>query len=182
MPAFFALLATGSLVTLVTWRGPAADAAELRRMNATHLPEASRLATAVGKDGTLATDLWHVSALAALDRKAFVPTFFTTRGQSTMRLNPAYGHIGAQNANDGAALHLIDVVQIMRGGFDSLDAGKRALLRPYRDFACDFDYLATIAAPQAPLDLPSEFVPVATGAHVALYRIQPKLERGCPPR
>ena len=175
---YFALLAAGSALTIVSWRGPVDAAVELRQMNATHLPYGARLATALADSDR--DDLWHVADLAILDRKAFVPAFFATPGQSTVRLNQPFAAIGAVNADDGGAIMVEEVKALLSGGYDGLDDDDRLRLRPYRTLACDFDYLAVIGS--LPQDLPADFIPVAARTRAALYRIAPAPERHCLPR
>ena len=114
-------------------------------MNATYLPYGARLATALaGSDGE---DLWHVADFAILDRKAFVPAFFATPGQSTVRLKQPFAAIGAVNADDGGSITVSEVKTLLSGNYDGLDDYSRFRLRPYKTLACDFDYLAILGAP-----------------------------------
>ena len=175
---YFALLAAGSALTIVSWRAPVAAVAELRQMNATHLPYGARLATALADSDRDVR--WHVADLAILDRKAFVPAFFATPGQSTVRLKQPFAAIGAVNADDGGAITVEDVKSMLDGEYDGLDADDRVRLRPYRTLACDFDYLAIIGSRQK--DLPADFIPVAVRPRATLYRIAPAPKRHCPPR
>ena len=175
---YFALLAAGSALTIVSWRAPVAAVAELRQMNATQLPYGARLATALADSDR--DDLWHVADFAILDRKAFVPAFFATPGQSTVRLKQPFAAIGAVNADDGGAITVGEVKALLDGEYDDLDADDRVRLRPYRTLACDFDYLAIIGS--RPNDLPADFIPVAARPRAALYRIAPAPERHCPLR
>ncbi len=175
---YFALLAAGSTLTILSWRSPVDAVVELRQMNATHLPYGARLATALTSDDD--DYLWHVADFAILDRKAFVPAFFATPGQSTARLEQPFAAIGAANAIDGAAPLLSDVKTLLSGGYDGLDEDTRFQLRPYRSLACDFDYLSIVGSPAH--DLPADFIPVAARPHAALYRIAPAPERHCQPR
>ena len=175
---YFALLSAGSALTIVSWRSPVDAVVELRQMNATHLPYGARLATALaGSDGE---DLWHVADFAILDRKAFVPAFFATPGQSTVRLKQPFAAIGAVNADDGGSITVSEVKTLLSGNYDGLDDYSRFRLRPYKTLACDFDYLAILGAP--PRDLPADFIPVAAWPRAALYRIVPGSERQCVPR
>ncbi len=175
---YFALLAAGSALTVVSWRAPVAAVTELRQMNATHLPYGARLATALADSDR---DIrWHVADLAILDRKAFVPAFFTTPGQSTVRLKQPFAAIGAVSADDGGAITVEDVKSLLDGEYDGLDLDDRVRLRPYRTLACDFDYLAIIGSRQK--DLPADFIPVAVGSRASLYRIAPAPKRHCPRR
>ena len=122
-------------------------------MNATHLPYGARLATALADSDRDVR--WHVADLAILDRKAFVPAFFATPGQSTVRLKQPFAAIGAVNADDGGAITVEDVKSLLGGDYDGLDDYSRFRLRPYRTLACDFDYLAIIGSPQKDLPLTS---------------------------
>ncbi len=172
------LLAAGSASTIVSWRRPVDDVADLRQMNAAHLPSGARLATALTDDDK--DYLWHVADLAILDRKAFVPAFFATPGQSTVRLKRRFAAIGAVNADDGGAILVSEVKDLLSGGYDSLDEDDRFRLRPYRALACDFDYLAVVGS--STNDLPADFIRVAARPRAALYRIAPAPKRRCPPR
>jgi hypothetical protein len=175
---YFALLAAGSALTVASWRSAAEAAVGLRQMNASHLPDGARLATALDDWDDLG--LWHVADFAILDRKAFVPAFFATPGQSTARLKPPFAAIGALNADDGSPLLVPELKTLLSGGYDGLDDDARFRLRPYRTLACDFDYLAIAGLP--PEDLAPDFIPVAARPRAALYRIVPAPERHCLPR
>jgi hypothetical protein len=174
---YFVLLAAGSALTIASWHSSVDAVIELRQLNATHLPNGARLATALDDWDQL--DLWHVADFAILDRKAFVPAFFATPGQSTVRLKEPFTAIGAVNAYDGGAILVSEVKTLLSGGYDGLDDDSRFRLRPYRTLACDFDYLAIVGSP--PEDLPSDFIQVAARPRAALYHIVPT-ERHCLPR
>jgi hypothetical protein len=175
---YFALLAALSALTIISWRAPVAAVAELRQMNATHLPYGARLATALADSDRDVR--WHVADLAILDRKAFVPAFFATPGQSTVRLKQPFAAIGAVNADDGGAITVEEVKSLLDGEYDDLDPDDRVRLRPYRTLACDFDYLAIVGSRQK--GLPADFIPVAVRPRATLYRIAPAPKRHCPPR
>jgi hypothetical protein len=178
LAGFFALLAVSSIITINNWRTAAAGFAELRRLNAAHLPKEARLVTAFAENTPAYA--WHVSDLAIIDREAFVPAFFATPGQSTIRLTQDYAAIGAVNAYEGAPLRLPEVRMLLSGGMDGLDARSRSWLRPYRMLACDFDYLLVIGNPTG--NLPGEFLLIAAEPHGSLYRIAPRPDRRCPQR
>ena len=50
---------------------------------------------------------------AILDRKAFVPAFFATPGQSTVRLKQPFAAIGAVNADDGGSITASEVKELL---------------------------------------------------------------------
>jgi len=89
--------------------------------------------------------MWLI--LQILDRKAFVPAFFATPGQSTVRLKQPFAAIGAVNADDGGSITVSEVKTLLSGNYDGLDDYSRFRLRPYKTLACDFDYLAILGAP-----------------------------------
>jgi hypothetical protein len=175
---YFALLAVLTALTIVSWRAHVAAVSELRQLNAMHLPYGVRLATALADSDRDVR--WHVADLAILDRKAFVPAFFATPGQSTVRLKQPFAAIGAVNADDGGAITVEEVKSLLDGEYDDLDPDDRVRLRPYRTLACDFDYLAIVGSRQK--GLPADFIPVAVRPRATLYRIAPVPKRHCPPR
>lgn len=177
---YLGLLTLGSGLSLVVWQDKATGIAELRRMNAAALPIGAHVATAsVARDQQPVEYLAHVADLAALDRRAFVPTVFTTPGQSTIRLSEAYRGRGASNAIDGGMLSLADIRLLLDGRYDDLDPSEQFRLRPYRAFACSFDHLLLLGATET-ADLPRQLTRVATARLGALYRVVPPADGGCP--
>jgi hypothetical protein len=176
-----AVLALGNAVQSARW---IADADVIERARAAiraHVPEGARMAEIIG--GKADERFWHVVDLAVLDRKTSVAALFTTPGQSTVRLNPAYAPFSATNAIDGANLTFAIAAALL--GPTPPPPGDPALAeryRPYRDMPCDFDYLLLMGRPPADIARPASLIAVAGDADFSLYRIAPPPERGCAPR
>jgi hypothetical protein len=179
--ALVAILALGSAVQSAVWIAAAAEIDRVRAAWRSGVPEGARLATALGseRDGAY----WHVVDLAVLDRKASVAALFTTPGQSTLRLNPAYARFSATNAFDGGALPFAIAARLVGPNPPKLnDAESIRRFRPYAEMACDFDYLLLMGARPDGVVLPPTLSAVAGDDGFTLFHITPPPGRPCQPR
>ena len=172
-------LVAGDLAT-IRWSAGAETIDEIRAAAQAHIEPGARVATALAQPGD--NQLANAVALTALDRQAFVPSFFATKGQSTIVVKDAYRDIAAQDALEGAYPTLAEVAPMLGPQRRDLTPQESRALRPYRDLACTFDYLYLIGARPPGLALPAALQPLAQSAQFALYRIAPPPERHCPAR
>lgn len=176
-----AALALGAVWQSLAWRRDAAAIARVRTALAAHVPEGARMSEALV--GVAEDRFWHIVDLAVLDRKASVAALFTTPGQSTLRLNPAYAAFSAHDAIDGGYLPFAIAASL--AGPTPPPAGDAALeprYRAYRNLPCDFDFLLLFGSLPADAAVPATFQPVATDPVFTLYRVVPPAARACPPR
>jgi hypothetical protein len=159
------------------WLPGAAEIAAIRAAAARHIETGARVMTALAGENDFA--LAHAVDLTVLDRKTFVPSFFTTRGQSTIVVKDAYRDIAAGDTIEGAFPTFAEIAPFLRPERPTLTPAQYRALRPYRDMACEFDYLYVIG------DLPEGSAPPASlrlleaEKGFSLYKIVAPAERGC---
>ena len=100
------LLMTGvSSATLAKdWRGYDRQYGEFRAA-LRQVPEGSRLVTVLDGDslGDAADQpYWHMAEFAIVDRSAFTPLMFTTKGQHIVGVKPPYDSLAAESAQQGS--------------------------------------------------------------------------------
>jgi hypothetical protein len=167
------VLALGTAAQSWRWIADAATIDDVRAAWRDHITLASERDLA----------FWHVVDLAVLDRKASVAALFTTPGQSTLRLNPAYARFSASNAFDGGVLPFAIAARLVGPNPPKLeDAESIRRFRPYAEMACDFDYLLLMGARPPSVPLPETLATVAEGRRFTLFRISPPAGRQCPAR
>jgi hypothetical protein len=167
-------------VEWMRWRAGAAVIADIRAAANAHIETGARVATALETSDDFA--LAHGVDLTALDRKAFVPSFFTTKGQSTIIVRDAYKRIAAADTIEGAFPTFAEVAPMLGVRRVYLTATQLRALRPYRDMACDFDYLYVIGRLPADAPLPPALKTLVVGDGFTLFHIIAPPERGCAPR
>lgn len=172
-----AVLAAGIAWQSARWHADAALIDRARAAIRAHVPEGGRLAAALGNEDR-DSRFWHVVDLAIIDRKTLVPAFFTTPGQSTIRLNPAYDAIAATNAIDGGTVSFAALAKLLQPT-PNMSAPPR---RIYRDIACSYDALLVMGARPETVAVPAALSVLAAEPDFALYRITPPPERDCPAR
>ncbi len=171
-----ATFASGAL-EYARWRPGAAEVGAIRAAAARHIEIGARVMTALASEGDFA--LAHAVDLTVLDRKTFVPSFFTTRGQSTLTVNEAYRDIAAGDTIEGAFPTFAEIAPFLGPQRPTLSPAQYRALRPYRDMACAFDYLYVIGNPPADDVVPPSLRMLETGRGFSLYRIVAPVERGC---
>jgi hypothetical protein len=182
-PALAALLAVSlglGGVEWMRWRAGDAVIADIRAAANAHIETGARVATALASVNDFA--LAHGVDLTALDRKAFVPSFFTTKGQSTIIVRDAYKRIAAADTIEGAFPTFAEVAPMLGAHRVELTPEQLRALRPYRDLACDFDYLYVIGHLPAGAPLPAALKTLVVGDGFTLFRIVAPPQRGCAPR
>lgn len=181
-PALAALVAVSlglGGVEWIRWRAGDAVIADIRAAAEAHIETGARVATALATSDDFA--LAHGVDLTALDRKAFVPSFFTTKGQSTIIVRDAYKRIAAANTIEGAFPTFAEVAPMLGARRIELTTKQLRALRPYLDLACDFDYLYVIGR-MPPAPLPPALKTLVVGDGFTLFRIVAPPQRGCAPR
>ena len=173
-----ALLAGG--LEWTRWRAGAATIADIRAAAHAHIETGARVVTVVANRNDYL--LAHAVDLTALDEKTFVPSFFTTRGQSTLVVKDAYRDFAAQDTIEGAFPSLADVAPFLGPERKALTPEEMRALRPYRDLACTFDYLYLIGARTPDLVVPPALHALVERDGFALYRVVAPAARGCPAR
>ena len=167
-------------VEWLRWRAGDEAIADTRAAPNAHIEAGARVATALASADDFA--LAHGVDFAALDRKAFVPSFFTTQGQPTIIVRDAYKRIAAADTIEGAFPTFAEVAPMLGAHRAELTPKQLRALRPYRDLACDFDYLYVIGRLPAQAPLPPALETLVVGDGFKLFRIVAPPQRGCAPR
>jgi len=145
------------------------------RTAAKSLPPGSRLVTVLDGDAMgLASDqpYWHMAEYAIIDRQAFTPLLFTTRGQHVIRLQSAVASLAAHSAQEGSPPDISELDDLSAGNTrDDPDIRK---VFPYLiRFQCHFDYALVIHLGGHRSTVPDMLKLAHAGSFFSLYRIQP---------
>ena len=130
----FAIAAT--LVQTAFWRRESAVATAARTALAAEVAPGARVLPVATRADALAHV--HLAELAVVDAEAFVPTLFTTKGQSRLHLKPELERIGATSAREGAVLTLPEM-GLLAAADDTIPPDQRARRRPYLRWPSNFD-------------------------------------------
>jgi hypothetical protein len=105
------------------------------------LPRGVRLVTVLDGDAIgKASDqpYWHIAEFAVIDRAAFTPLLFTTRGQHVVQLRPGLEKIAATSARQGSPPDITELDDLAAGVFD--DDWDIEHVFPYlMNFQCHYD-------------------------------------------
>ena len=175
-----ATLASGAL-EFARWRPGAATIQAIRDAANAHIEAGARVGTAmvdVRRDYALSRAVSPI----AIDRSAFLPDFFTYRGQSTIIVKDAYRRIAAENAVESAIPSMEDAIRLLGPQRPLLGDRELPALRPYLDMACDLDYLYVVGEAPESAAAPPSLQRIAAGDRFVLFRIVAPAERHCPAR
>jgi hypothetical protein len=145
------------------------------RAAARSLPPGSRLVTVLDGDAMgLASDqpYWHMAEYAIIDRQAFTPLLFTTRGQHVIRLQPAVATIAARSAEEGSPPDISELDDLSAGNTRD-DSDIRKVFPYLIRFQCHFDYALVIHLGGHRSTVPDMLSLAHAGSFFSLYRIQP---------
>ncbi len=139
------------------------------------IPPGSKIVTVLDGDAMgLAADqpYWHMAEYAIIDRQAFTPLLFTTRGQHVIQLQPAVAGIAARTAQQGSPPDITEL--------DDLAAGNIADDKDIRDvfpylirFQCHFDFAVVVHLGGHRSPVPDMLALAHAGSFFSLYRIKP---------
>ena len=157
-----------AILQTALWRRESAVATAARTALAAEVTPGARVLPVATRADALAHV--HLAELAVVDDNAFVPTLFTTRGQSPLRLKPEMERIGATTAREGAVLTLPEL-GLLAGADDTVPPDLAARRRPYLHWPSNFD-VVLITGPGAEVAEPP---PCATrragGPHWSVLRV-----------
>ncbi len=139
------------------------------------IPEGSKLFTVL--DGDALGDIddppyWHMAEFAILDRGAFTPLMFTTKGQHIVRLKPPYDRLAAATAEQGSPPDVTELSDLALGRTqDDPDIDE---VFPYlKHFQCHFNYAVVIHGGGEQADVPAFMSLKHAGSFFSLYAIHP---------
>lgn len=132
----FAFVIAATITHTALWRRGSAVATAARAALASDVTSGARVLPVATRADALAHV--HLAELAIVDADAFVPTLFTTKGQSPLRLKPEMERIGAASAREGAVLTLPEM-GLLAGADETIPPDLRARRRPYVRWPSNFD-------------------------------------------
>ncbi|MGZ6022853.1 MAG: hypothetical protein ACXWLQ_09675, partial [Rhizomicrobium sp.] len=119
---------------------------------------------------------WHMAEFAVIDRGAFTPLLFTTRGQHVIRVEPSMARYAATTAQQGSPPD-IDELNDLAAGRKDVDEDIRSVLPYLLYFQCHYDQAVVIHG-EGPLSrVPPMLRLRHIGSFFALYDIVP--DRNC---
>jgi hypothetical protein len=175
--AFAALVvALGALnagLLIHSWAGYDRQFAEFRSAIA-DMPRGAKIFTVL--DGDALGDLsdppyWHMAEYAIVDRDAFTPLMFATKGQHVIEVKAPYDRIAAATAKQGSPPDVTELSDLALGVTENdpdIDENY-----PYlKFFQCHFDYALIIHGGGERADVPAFLRLVHAGSFFALYKIR----------
>ncbi|HEY5239286.1 MAG TPA: hypothetical protein VIJ62_12960 [Rhizomicrobium sp.] len=185
-PLYAKLLAVVCMGTLIycaatlagNWRYYDRQYSEFRAASQSIVPNAKLLTVLDGDSIGKASDqpYWHMAEFAIIDRGAFTPLMFTTRGQHVVRLPRALQAIAASSAQEGSPPDTSELNDLAAGSIDGdIDIAE---VFPYlMYYQCHFDQAVIIHLNGNRSPLPNILHLRLAGSFFSLYDIQ---RTGCP--
>ena len=143
--AMLGLLVYSAAALAGNWRYYDARFDEFRTASQS-IPRGARIFTVLDGDAMgLASDepYWHMAELAIVDRGAFTPLMFTTKGQHVVYLKPPFDKWAAGNANQGSPPDISELDDLDAGQIDG-DKDIRDVFPYLMHFQCHFDEVVLI--------------------------------------
>jgi hypothetical protein len=139
----------------------------------TDLAPGSKVMTVLDGDAIgLASDqpYWHMAEYAIMDREAFTPLLFTTRGQHMIRLQPSVAPIAASSAEQGSPPDISELDDLSAGNAND-DPDIRNVFPYLLRFQCHFDEAVVIHLNGKRSPVPDMLRLEHAGSFFSLYRI-----------
>ena len=173
------LLACVSSTTLAeNWSGTDRQYGEFRAA-LRDIPRGSRMVTVLDGDSfskqpDSAPDqlYWHMAEFAIVDRGAFTPVMFATKGQHVVQVKPPYDRFAADNAQQGSPP---DVSQLedLAAGLDDNDPDIKDVFPYLKFFQCHFDEALIVRGKGEASEIPDFLTLRHAGSFFSLYDIHP---------
>ncbi|GAA0551348.1 hypothetical protein GCM10008941_34130 [Rhizomicrobium palustre] len=173
--ALVVLIAGINAATLTTdWRSHDKQFQEFRAATRV-MPPGSKLFTVL--DGDALSDIsdqpyWHMAEFAIVDRGAFTPLMFTTKGQHIVQLKRPYDQIAAATAQQGSPPDATELTNLSLGREDA-DPDIKEVFPYLKYFQCRFDYAVIVHGGGQQADVPAFLQLVHSGSFFSLYKIHP---------
>ena len=176
-----ALLAAQALVLEHNWIGIDARYGEFHAAEQ-HIAAGSRLLTVLDGDSlgwSADQPYWHMAEFAVIDRGAFTPLLFTTRGQHVIRVLPPLDRYAAATAEQGSPPDIDELGDLAAGRKDA-DEDIQNVLPYLLFFQCHYDEALVIRGDGTLSKVPPMLRLRYTGSFFALYDVV--ADRRCPRR
>jgi hypothetical protein len=152
--------------------------AEFRAAEA-NIPLGARIFTVLDGDAIgKASDqpYWHMAEFAVMDRGAFTPLLFTTRGQHVVRLRPGLEKIAAVSAQQGSPPDVTELDDLAAGLIDG-DKDIRDTFPYLMRFQCHYDQVVLIHLNGHRSPVPDMLALRHAGSFFSIYDVR---RRQCP--
>ena len=143
------------------------------------IPKGSKLMTVLDGDSlSYETDpipdqpYWHMAEFAIVDRAAFTPLMFTTKGQHIVRVEPPYDQLAAGDAQQGSPPDVTEL-EDLAAGIDDNDPDIEGVFPYLKRFQCHFDIAVVIRGKGEASDVPEFLTLRYAGSFFSLYDIHP---------
>jgi hypothetical protein len=169
------LLFVFQAATLATdWRPIDARYSEFRQSENLISPRARLLTVLDGDSLGWSSDqpYWHMAEFAIMDRDAFTPLLFATKGQHIIQVLPPMDRYAAASAQQGSPPD-IDELNDLAGGRIEADEDIRDILPYLQFFQCHFDQAVVIHGDGPLSHVPPMLHLRQTGSFFTLYDIVP---------
>jgi hypothetical protein len=137
------------------------------------IPQGSRIFTVLDGDAMgQASDepYWHMAEFAVVDRSAFTPLMFTTKGQHVVYLKPPFDKWAAGNANQGSPPDISELDDLEAGQIDG-DKDIRDVFPYLMRFQCHYDEVILIHLGGTRSPVPDSLHLRHAGSFFAIYDV-----------
>jgi hypothetical protein len=173
------LLACASSAMLAdNWRGYDRQYGEFRAA-LRDIPQGPRMLTVLDSDALSAQPdsppdqlYWHMAEFAIVDRGAFTPLMFATKGQHIVQLKPPYDRFAAASAQQGSPPDVSEL-EDLAAGLDDNDPDIKNVFPYLKFFQCHFDEAVIIRGKGEASDVPKFLTLRHAGSFFSIYDIHP---------
>lgn len=157
-----------------SWHGYDVQFREFRTAIA-EIPKGARIFTVL--DGDALSDLsdqpyWHIAEFAIVDRGAFTPLMFATKGQHVIEVKSPYDQFAAATAKQGSPPDATELADLSLGR-SANDSDIEEVFPYLKYFQCHFDYAVIIHGGGQQAEVPAFMRLAYGGSFFSLYRIRP---------
>jgi len=139
------------------------------------IPEGSKIATVLdgeAMDMTSDQPYWHMAEFAIVDRGAFTPLMFATKGQHIVQPKAPYGAIAAASAQQGSPPDVSELADLAAGR-DQNDPDINDVFPYLKFFQCHFNEAVIIHGEGEPSPVPEFLTLRHAGSFFSIYDIHP---------
>ena len=139
------------------------------------IPEGSKIATVLdgeAMDMTSDQPYWHMAEFAIVDRGAFTPLMFATKGQHIVQPKAPYGAIAAASAQQGSPPDVSELADLAAGR-DQNDPDINDVFPYLKFFQCHFNEAVIIHGEGEPSPVPEFLTLRHAGSFFTIYDIHP---------
>jgi hypothetical protein len=173
------LLAAVSAATLAqNWRGYDRQYGEFRAA-LQGVPRGLRMMTVLDSDSlsdqsdsTPDQPYWHMAEFAVVDRGAFTPLMFTTKGQHIIGVKPPYNRFAANDAQQGSPPDVSELKDLAVG-LDDNDPDIENVFPYLKFFQCHFDEAVIVRGKGEASEVPDFLALRHAGSFFSIYDIHP---------